>query len=219
MEKIKIIIFAKQESNRRKLCLLLKSQTDFEVIGEAGSGPEIFGLINTWPMDILVFGLTSIDELDILRTENQFRPGIKSVVVYYNENATYINDMLRSGAKAYISSECVSTELANAIREVMNGKVFLSSPLFEHAIENYIKKEPNISNTPYGMLTKRESEVFNMVVKGLTSAQIGQSLSISKRTVEIHRANILRKLNLDSQYKQIKKYAIELGILKSENVT
>jgi DNA-binding CsgD family transcriptional regulator len=56
-----------------------------------------------------------------------------------------------------------------------------------------------------------------MVIKGLTSAQIGVALAISRRTVEIHRANILRKLNLASQYKQIKKYAVELGILKPQN--
>jgi DNA-binding NarL/FixJ family response regulator len=125
--------------------------------------------------------------------------------------------MLSSGAKAYVSSANVDTELIVAIHEAMAGKMHLSYPLFEDAIENYIKLEPAAVSAPYGSLTKRESEVFNLVVKGLTSAQIGIQLSISRRTVEIHRANILRKLNLASQYKQIKSYAVELGILKPEN--
>ena len=217
MEKTRILIFAKQSSDRQKLNMLLRVEPDFEIIGEASSGTEIFNHVAARALDILVFDLSAVDELEILRSENQYRPGTKIVVVYDDKNVSYTNEMLRSGAKAYVSSDSVSTELVKAIREVMAGKVHLSYPLFEHAIENYIKKAPNNANAPYELLTKRESEVFNMVVKGLTSAQIGVALSISRRTVEIHRANILRKLNLASQYKQIKNYAIELGILKSEN--
>jgi DNA-binding NarL/FixJ family response regulator len=215
MEKIKIVIFAKQQSNRQKLHMLLKIEPDFEIIGEAGTNIEIYNYVTVRSLDILVFDLSAVEELDMLRAENHIRQGIKTVVVYEDKNISYTNDMLRSGAKAYVSSESASTELAAAIREVMAGKVHLSYPLFEHAIENYIKKAPNTANALYELLKKRESEVFNMVVKGLTSAQIGVSLAISRRTVEIHRANILRKLNLASQYKQIKNYAVELGILKS----
>jgi DNA-binding NarL/FixJ family response regulator len=217
MEKIKIVIFAKQTSVRHKLQTLLKMEPDFEIIGEACTGIEIYNYVVTRSFDILVFNLTAVEELDMLRTENRYRPGVKTVVIYNDNNLAYTNEMLRSGAKAYVSDASVNTELVIAIREAMSGKVHLSYPLYEHAIENYIKKEPTAANTPYGLLTKRETEVFNMVVKGLTSAQIGVSLSISRRTVEIHRANILRKLNLASQYKQIKNYAIELGILKPEN--
>jgi DNA-binding NarL/FixJ family response regulator len=217
MEKIKIVIFAKQESNRHKLHMLLKIEPDFEIIGEASTEIEIYNYVTVRSLDILVFDLSAVEELDILRTENHYRQGIKTVVVYEHTNISNTTDMLRSGAKAYVSSENVSTELVVAIRDANNGKVFLSYPLFEHAIENYIKKAPNTANAPYELLTKRESEVFNMVIKGLTSAQIGVALAISRRTVEIHRANILRKLNLASQYKQIKKYAVELGILKPQN--
>jgi two-component system, NarL family, response regulator NreC len=217
MEKIRIVIFAKQTSIRHKLHSLLKAEPDFEIIGEAANGIEIYNYAVPRSFDILVFNLSGIEELDVLRTENRYRPGVKTVVIYDDNILAYKNEMLRSGAKAYVSNESVSTELVVAIREVISGKVHLSYQLYEHAIENYIKKEPAPANTPYGLLTKRESEVFNMVVKGLTSAQIGVALSISRRTVEIHRANILRKLNLASQYKQIKNYAIELGILKLEN--
>ena len=219
MEKIRIVIFAKQAPNRHKLNMLLKVEPDFEIIGEAGTGIEIYNYVATRSLDVLVFDLSAVEDLEILRIANQYHAGAKTVVVYDDKSISNTTEMLRSGAKAYIASEGVSTELAAAIREVIAGKVHLSYPLFEHAIENYIKKPPTSTNAPYEQLTKRESEVFNMVVKGLTSAQIGVALSISRRTVEIHRANILRKLNLASQYKQIKNYAIELGILKSENET
>jgi len=192
--------------------MLLKMESDFEVIGEANDGPEMSELTETRSFDVLIFSLTNIDDLAILQSENFRRIHLKSVVIYYDGNANYVDEMLRSGAKAYISSEYAPTELATAVRQVISGKVYLSSPLFERAVENYIKKEPGIFNSPIELLTKREFEIFNLVAKGLTSVRIGKLLAISRRTVEIHRANMLRKLNLASQYKQIKKYAIELGI-------
>ena len=217
MEKIRIVIFAKQTSIRHKIRTLLKAEPDFEIIGEAGNSIEIYNYAVTRSFDILVFSLSTIEELDVLRAGNRYHSGLKTVVIYDDSILANKSEMLRSGAKGYVSIESIPTELVVAVREAMSGKVHLSYPLYERAIENYIKKEPAAANTPYELLTKRESEVFNMVVKGLTSAQIGVALSISRRTVEIHRANILRKLNLASQYKQIKNYAIELGILKLEN--
>jgi DNA-binding NarL/FixJ family response regulator len=217
MEKIRIIIFAKQDSTRNKLRMLLKEEPDFEIIGEVRAGIEMHNYVVTRLFDILIFNLTAVEELDILRTENRYGPGIKTVIIYDDNNLTCNNEMLRSGAKAYVSNESVTAELAVAVREAMIGKVHLSYPLYEHAIETYIKQEPSPTNASFGLLTKRESEVFNMVVKGLTSTKIGAALCISRRTVEIHRANILRKLNIKSQYEQIKNYAIGLGIFEPEN--
>jgi DNA-binding NarL/FixJ family response regulator len=217
MDKIRVVIFGKQISSRKKLRTVLEAESDFEIIGEAGSGTEIYNYVVTRSFDILLFNLADTEEMNMLRTESRYRPGIRTVVVYDDNDLPYKKEMLSSGAKAYVSSANVDTELIVAIHEAMAGKMHLSYPLFEDAIENYIKLEPAAVSAPYGSLTKRESEVFNLVVKGLTSAQIGIQLSISRRTVEIHRANILRKLNLASQYKQIKSYAVELGILKPEN--
>ena len=215
MEKLRIVIYAQQEQNRHELQVLLEKQPDLDIIDLAGNGVEIYNYYTTRVFNILVFDLSAVEELDILRTENRY--GIKTVVVYDDKNIKDTNEMLRSGAKAYVSVECVSTELAAAIRDANNGKVFLSYPLFEHAIENYIKEKPNPVKATYELLTKRESEIFNLVVKGLTSSQIGEVLAISRRTVEIHRANMLRKLNLASQCNQIRNYARELGILEDEN--
>jgi two-component system, NarL family, response regulator NreC len=213
LEKLKIVIYAQQERNRQELQALLGKQPDLDVIDVAGNGIEIYKYYASRLFNILVFDLTGADELDILRTESIY--GIKTVVVYDEKNIMNIDEMLRCGAKAYVSVECVSTELAAAIRDANNGKVFLSYPLFEHAIENYIKEKPTVKTT-YELLTKRESEIFNLVVKGLTSTQIGEVLDISRRTVEIHRANMLRKLNLATQCNQIRNYARELGILENE---
>jgi len=215
VRRIRILIYAKQTSTRQKVRSLLEIEADFEVIGEAGDGPETLELINTRSPDILIFSLTCLGDLDILRAEH-LHLKVNNIVVYSDADADYSNEMLRCGAKAYLSSECAPTELVTAVRKVMSGNLYLSSPLFERAIQNYIKKDESPSNSPSELLTRREFEVFNLVAKGSTSAQIAAFLSISRRTVEIHRANMLRKLNLASQYKQIRNYAKGLGVISSD---
>ena len=121
--------------------------------------------------------------------------------------------MMRAGVKIYVLKTSAAVKFVNTIREVNASKTQLNAPVSERDAEKttrYLKKS---TIDPYEVLTKREHEVFDLVVSGHTNAMIAEQLSISQRTVEIHRANMLRKLGLRNQHEQLVKYAIERKIL------
>ena len=107
------------------------------------------------------------------------------------------------------------TELVQAVRNVVAGRRYLSAPLTERAIEAYVYKAQTHASGPYESLTTREREVLHLAAEGATSAQIAERLSLSPRTVEAHRASLMRKLGLRTQA-DLTRYAIERGILPAE---
>jgi DNA-binding NarL/FixJ family response regulator len=133
--------------------------------------------------------------------------------MYGNEG--YVVEALQSGAKAYILKDATADELVRAIREVLAGRRYLSSPLSEQTIETYLQKAAGTAFNPYDTLTSREREVLHLALQGGTSTEIARRLSISRRTVEIHRCNMMRKLGVHTQT-QLLRYAAQRGILPAE---
>lgn len=199
---------------RQGLKLLLEGEPDFHVVGEASNGLEALRLVDSLQPAVLVLDLMmgDINGLEVARqvTEQTPRTGIVILSMYGNES--YVLEALRAGAKAYVLKESTCTELVRAIREVALGRRYLGAPLSERAIDTYLQKSEPPEADPYESLTPREREVLNLAAQGLTNAQIAGQLSISRRTVEIHRANMLRKLGLPNQYTQLVRYAVKRGI-------
>ena len=106
--------------------------------------------------------------------------------------------------------------MGTPVREVCSGRKYLSPPLSERAIEAYTRKAQETSMDPYEELTNREREVLHLAAEGHSSTEIAERLSISSRTVETHRANMMRKLDLHSQTDLIR-YALKRGIIPMEN--
>ena len=127
-------------------------------------------------------------------------------------NEAYVLEALRAGAAAYVLKESTSTELVRAIHEAAAGRRYVSPPLSERAIETYVQKAKEATLDPYETLTNREREVLHLAVEGHTNAKIAARLFISPRTVETHRANLMRKLGLRTQIDLIR-YALQRGIL------
>jgi len=116
---------------------------------------------------------------------------------------------------AYVLKESHSDELVRAIRNALDGRRYLSPPLSERAIEIYIEKAGSGTIDPYDTLTNREREVLHLAAAGATNAEIAARLSISPRTVETHRAKVMRKLELGSHIDLVR-YALRRGILSME---
>jgi DNA-binding NarL/FixJ family response regulator len=131
-------------------------------------------------------------------------------------NEAYVLEALRNGAAAYVLKESSAADLVQAVREVVAGRRYLSPPLSERAIEAYIQRAKETTLDPYETLTNREREVLHLAAEGHTNVEIGTRLSISPRTVETHRANMMRKLGLHTQTDLIR-YALRRGILPPEN--
>jgi two-component system, NarL family, response regulator NreC len=121
-------------------------------------------------------------------------------------------DTLQSGASGYVLKDSSTSDLLQAISAAMAGKVFLSPPLSERAIQAYIHKMKNDDAAEYHMLTHREIEVFHLYVEGLSGSEIAKRLNISIRTVETHRSNLMHKLDLHTQ-NELAAYARKQGII------
>lgn len=124
-------------------------------------------------------------------------------------------EALQAGAKGYVLKEATANELIRAIREAIADHRYLSSSLSERAIQAYLQKSADSTLDPYDMLSSREREVLHLAAEDHTNAEIAVRLFISRRTVEIHRANMMRKLGLSNRV-QLIRYAIQRGILPPE---
>lgn len=214
-QKISIMLADDHQIVRQGLRTLLEMEPDFKIIGEASNGLEAQSLLEKLQPDVLILDLMlgDINGLEVARFVKTHSPKTTVVVLSMYGNEGYVIEALRAGVKGYVLKESTATELVRAIREAMAGRRYLGSPLSEKAIETYLKKANNPTNDPYNALTPREREVLTFATQGLTNAAIASRLSISRRTVEIHRANMLRKLGLRNQYVQLVHYAMEKGIL------
>ncbi len=202
---------------RQGLRSLLEAEPDFSVVGEAGDGLEATQLVERLQPDVLVLDLMmpSLNGLEVTRQVSQRSPQTHVVILSMHPNEAYVLEALRAGAAAYVLKESTSAELVRAVREAVAGRRYLSPPLSERAIEAYMQKAESAALDPYETLTAREREVLHLVAEGHTNAEIADRLFISRRTVETHRANMMRKLGLRTQTDLIS-YVLRRGILPME---
>jgi two-component system response regulator NreC len=199
---------------RQGLQSLLEAEPDFSVVGETGNGIEAVQLVERLQPDVLVLDLMmpGLNGLEVTRQVSQRSPQTHVVILSMYANEAHVIEALRAGAAAYVLKESSSAELVHAVREAVAGRHYLSPPLSERAIEAYMQKAESSALDPYETLTAREREVLHLVAEGHTNAE---RLFISRRTVETHRANLMRKLGLRTQTDLIS-YALRRGILPME---
>jgi DNA-binding NarL/FixJ family response regulator len=202
---------------RQGLRSLLEAEPDFSVVGETGDGVEAAQLVERLQPDVLVLDLMmpGLNGLEVTRQVSQRSPRTRVVILSMHADEAHVLEGLRAGAVAYVLKESTSAELVRAIREAVAGRRYLSPPLSERAIEVYMQKVESTVLDPYETLTAREREVLHLVAEGYTNAEIADRLFISRRTVETHRANLMRKLGLRTQTDLIS-YALRRGILPME---
>jgi two-component system, NarL family, response regulator NreC len=199
---------------RKGFKALLSSEPDFNVVGEANDGLETIRLVEQLQPDVLVLDLMmgGLNGLEVTRQLSKKNPKTGIVILSMHSNEAYVLEALRSGAKAYILKESPPEDLIQAVRQVYAGKQFLSSPLNQRAIEAYTSKIDAKPINPYDQLTTREREILQLTAQGATNAEIAARLFISPRTVETHRTNLMRKLNLHN-HNQLIQFAIQNDII------
>jgi DNA-binding NarL/FixJ family response regulator len=202
---------------RHGLRALLSAEQDFRVVGEVPDGLEVANLVERLKPDVLVVDLMmpGLNGLEVTRQVRQRTAHTRVVILSMHANEGYVLEALRNGASAYVLKDSSSADLIHAVREVAAGRRYLSPPLSEHAMEAYLNKAINTPPDPFDTLTTREREVLHLAAQGHTNTEIGTRLSISPRTAEIHRANLMRKLTLRTQTDLIR-YAIRRGIIPLE---
>jgi len=214
MKTISVVLAEDHHVVRQGLRALLAAEPDLEVVGEAASGLEVGDLVERLKPDVLVvdFVMSGLNAPDIIRRVARVSPRTRALVLSMHANPAYVVEAMQSGAAGYVLKGSSAAELVRAIRAVADGFRHLSPPLSEEMVEAYAQRAVPTGLDLYRTLTQREREVLHLAAEGQTSGQIGARLNISPRTVEVHRANLLRKLRLRGQ-SDLVRYAVGRGIL------
>ncbi len=216
---INIILVDDHQIVRQGLRSLLEAEPDFKILGETGDGLEAVRMVENLKPDVLVLDLmiNGINGIEVTRQINKCAPKTCVIIYSFYGNEGYVLEAMRAGAKAYVLKESSLGDLVRAIRESVAGRRYLGLPLLESAIDAYLQTDKAQTPDPYDSLTKREREVLQLAAQGYTNAEIADKLFISRRTVEIHRANLMRKLGLRTQREQLIQYARNRGIIQEKN--
>ena len=207
-----IIVVDDHQMMRQGLCALIKEQPDFQVVGDAGDGEEALRLVERFHPDVIVLDMAmpGLNGVEVTRRVIQDSPTCAIVILSMYAAEGYVREAIEAGAKAYVLKKDSAEELVSAIREAIAGRHYISPSLTKKAINSYVGMSSHQSES-YRNLTARERQVLQMVAGGSTSVEIATKLFISQRTVEFHRANIMRKLGLNTQH-ELTRYCIEQGI-------
>lgn len=202
---------------RQGLRAVLEAEHDITIVGEAETGLEIIKLVEQMQPDIVVVDvmMPELTGLEVARQISEQKLPTRVIILSMYANEAYVLEALRYGAMGYVLKHADATELVQAIRAVMLGQHYLSPPLSEQAIEVYIARARETTSDPYDLLTPREREVLHLVAQSYSNIEIARRLIISPRTVETHRANMMQKLDLQTQTDLVK-YAVRRGIIPLE---
>jgi DNA-binding NarL/FixJ family response regulator len=207
-----IVVVDDHQMMRQGLCALIKEQPDFQVLGDAGNGEEGLKLVERLHPDVIVLDMAmpGINGVEVARRVAQNSPKCAVVILSMYAAEGYVREAIEAGAKAYVLKQDSADELVGAIREAIAGRHYISRGLTKKAVNSYVGMSSHLGGQ-YQNLTARERQVLQMVAGGNTSAEIAAKLFISQRTVEFHRANIMRKLGINTQH-ELTRYCIEQGI-------
>lgn len=201
---------------RSGLRMLLESQADVEIVGEAGTAQEALETLDRLEPDVVLMdiGLPDLSGIEAARMIKQRRPQTAIVALTIHEDEEYFFKMLEAGASGYVPKRAAPEELLTAIEAVAAGEVYLYPSLAKLLVKDYLTQDQQAKTArTLNGLTEREQEVLTLLAEGASNAEIAEALSISPKTVARHRENIMRKLNLHSRADLVK-YAIRKGIIQ-----
>jgi two-component system, NarL family, response regulator NreC len=216
--KIKLILADDHAVVRSGLRMLLEAQPDMEILAEAESGEQAVHLVRELRPDIILMDIQmpDVNGIEATRRIQELAPATAVLALTMHEDDQYFFEMLHAGASGYVPKRAAPEDLLTAIRTVSRGEVFLYPTLQTRLVRDYLKRaDPDSEPLLYDELTPREREVLVEIAEGLSNAEIAEKLVISVKTVDRHRENIMRKLNMHSRIDLVK-YAIRMNLIELE---
>lgn len=215
MNKIRVFIADDHQVLREGIRLLLEKETDMEAVGEAENGGDAIFKVGRLNPDIVLMDITmpGLNGLEATREIKHRYPSMKVLILTMHETDQYLSEMLEIGASGYVVKTTTGGELISAIRSVYHGDVYLYPSIARMLVGEYLQRvKSGEEKSSYDGLTLREREILRYIAEDKQNREIGETLNISVRTVQAHRAHLMEKLGAHDRTELVK-YAIRKGII------
>lgn len=212
--KIKVILADDHSIVRDGIkAVIEKKGENITVIGEASNGNEVLKMARQNPADIYILDISMPQLNGIETTARLCKINSRSsiIILSMHDDRTYVERALRSGARGYILKETATDEIIAGIREVYQGRYYITPKISAYLVEDFLGKEP--ADHSASDLSSREKGVLQLFAEGYSSKEIAEKLVLSLHTIHVHKNNIMRKLNIHRQADLIK-YALKEGIIQ-----
>jgi two-component system response regulator NreC len=213
---IRILIADDHAVFRSGLKMLLEKESDFEVIGETGNGYDTVRAVTETDLEVLLLdvAMPGLSGARVAEEVLKCKPNLHIVVLTMHEDEYYLQEFFRLGVRAYVLKKSTGTDVVQAIRAAQKGKQYIDPALADVVISSYVGRQPTKPKSRrLDAVTPRELEVLTLLAYGHTNGEIAEKLSISERTVETHRTNIMTKMEFRSRADLVR-FAIDNGMLK-----
>jgi two-component system response regulator NreC len=214
--KIKVLLAEDHKTVRAGVKMIIDAEDDMMVIGEAGNGREAIEMAKELTPDVILMDISMPELNGLIATAKLKRvsPDIKILALTRHTDQAYLQELLQAGVNGYLLKQSAADELLRAIRVVMQGGSFLDTEITGKVLAGYTEKNIKLRGEIRGeKLTERESEVLRHIALGYSNREIAQKMDISVKTVEAHKANALKKLDMSSR-REIMTYAILQGWMR-----
>ncbi len=212
-----LVIIDDHPTVREGIKAIIKESREIKVVGEAGNAEEGFSKVKKYKPDTVLLDISLPDEngIALAKKIKKALPNTKIIILSIHSKIEYIKESFRAGVSGYILKESPPERLIEGIKKVNAGYYFIDSCASHEVVRELIethKSEPSRLISTYSTLSKREQQILKLIAEGMHNRDIAKTLFISVKTVENHRTNILKKLNLKSTADLVK-YAIKIGII------
>lgn len=202
---------------REGLKAIIGRNSRFKVVGEAGSAREGLGLVKKLKPDVVLvdISLPDVSGIQLTREIRSLLSESHIIIISVHSRINYIAEAFQAGAKGYVVKESASDRLLQGLEAVGKGEYFLDSSVSHEVVKKLLEfplSEAKITDAAYGTLTPREQEVMRLLAEGLSTKEVSEKLFISPKTVENHRASIMKKLDLHSSL-ELFRFAARIGLL------
>lgn len=211
---IRILIVDDHAILRAGIRALLQFHNDLEVVGEAADGAGALRQVQSLKPDVVLMdiGLPGMDGLAATREIVSAHPKVRVLILTQHENREYVRPALKMGAAGYILKRAPDDSLIRAIRTVHDGGTYLDPGVSDVLMDDFRRQPGAAAADPYDALSEREREVLVLLAQGRTYQEVAEVLFISVKTVDFHRANLMRKLGLDNRA-DLTRFAIQRGLI------
>lgn len=196
--KSRILMVDDHPMMREGLAQLINHEADLAVCGEAATAGQALGLMDSAKPDLVIADISLPDKngLELIKDLQALRPGLPVLVVSMHDESIYAERVLRAGGRGYIMKQEGGKKLMAAIRQVLGGQISVSEKMSARIVEAFSGQRAQFASSPVARLSDREFEVFQLIGQGQGTREIAGRLHLSVKTVEVHRANMKKKLGL-----------------------